>query len=630
MFTDMAGSTASAQLNEAEALRLRHEQAGLLRSLFAAHQGREIKSMGDGFLAEFESALRATQCAIEIQRRIFERNATSGASPIHLRIGIHLGDVEQQGSDIFGDAVNIASRIQPVAEIGGICVSHAVQEQVWNKISDRLERLPPTALKGLRTPVELFRIVLPWTVPEPRAVRVGSAGLAVLPFTNMSVDPSDLYFADGLTEELITVLSQIKDLRVIARTSVMPYKSTSKGVAQIGAELRVSSILEGSVRKAGNRLRVTAQLIDVESEGHVWARSYDRELVDVFAVQSEVARQVAGALRVELRPGEVARLEARPVVKPESYLACLKGRTLLNRDTKRATLEAAKERFQAAISLDEGNAAAYSGLADTVTRLGWWHRDLPPEESEQVTRRLVARAIELDPNLAEAHQSLGLVLWRNDLVAAEKEVRLAISLNPSYSQAHNTLANMLQDGNRPEEALVEFSLAEEADPAWILNLYHMAHLLIWLGRLDEAHAKIQRIDALDPADLGYRATRAEYYLARSDLEQARKELELAERLTDEPRDKMLWRALSLAWAGERDQARSILKNNESLPARPTRAADVARIYAELGDLDECFRWLDTAYSTVTLPLQPWRLNPRLERVRRDPRFQELLKKRNLA
>lgn len=630
MFTDMVGYTASTHADEGRTLGLLRQHAELVRPLVAVHQGREIKSTGDGFLVEFDSALKATQCAVTIQRLIHERNAEEGLAPFQIRIGIHLGDVVQTGTDIMGDTVNIAARIEPLAEPGGICLSGAVYEQVRNKIPEKLEKLPSTALKGLSGPVDIYRVVLPWTTRESPARNTTITGIAILPFTNISPDPNDEYFADGLTEELITVLSQFRELRVIARTSVTPYKATAKGVAQIGSELGVSSILEGSVRKAGNQLRITAQLIDVTTQGHVWANSYNRELNDVFAVQAELAKQVADALKIQLRATEAARLGSRPTVRPDSYLAYLKGRTLLHRDTSRTTLDAAKERFETAISLDSKNAAAYSGLADTIIRLGWWYRDVPADESEGAARRLADRALELDPNMAEAHASLGLVLWRDGPEAAEKEFRLALALSPSYSEAHNSLANLLLDENRPDEALVEFTLAEEADPLWAHNLFHMASALIWLRRLDEAFERLQKLAPLSKSEDRYHFILADYHLARSDLESYGKEIEQFILQLKDPRDKQLVRAADLAWQGEQEQARAILRQDEALPDRPTSAALIARIYAYLGDLDNCFRWVDRAYATTNLALQPWRHDPRLEAVRKDPRFLELLKKRNLA
>jgi adenylate cyclase len=349
MFTDMVGSTALAQANEVEALRLRDEQQVLIRRLVPAHHGREIKSLGDGFLVEFDSALHAVQCAIAIQQAVRERIDPEEVPPLRLRIGIHLGDVEVRGTDIVGDSVNVASRIESLAEPGGICVTEPVFGQVHNKVALRLEKIGPAALKGVQFPVSVYRVALPregdGDVP-PSGV---SPGLAVLPFSNISPDPNDAYFADGLTEELITVLSQMGGLRVIARTSVASYKSTTKGVAQIGSELRVSSLLEGSVRKAGTRLRVTAQLIDVGSEGHLWAKSYDRELDDIFAVQSELAHEVAEALKVELRASESARMEHRPSVRTDSYLAYLKGRIRLQQESAIASSadgEAALQEFE--------------------------------------------------------------------------------------------------------------------------------------------------------------------------------------------------------------------------------------------------------------------------------------------
>jgi adenylate cyclase len=630
MFTDMVGYTAASQADEKATLALRKEQEAILRPLLTEHQGRKVKSTGDGLLVEFESALKATECAVNIQRRLHERNAKNGITPINLRIGIHLGDVEQQGTDIFGDAVNIASRIEPLASPGGVCVSGEVFSQIRNKIPNKFEKLPPTGLKGVQVSIEIYRVILPWTNRELASETSGPAGIAVLPFINISPDPKDEYFADGLTEELITVLSQLRELRVISRTSVMLYKATPKSASQIGAELGVVSILEGSVRKAGSRLRVTAQLIDARSDRHLWAKTYDRELDDVFAVQAEIAKQVAEALEVELRPTEESRLESRPAVRPDSYLAYLKGRTLFHSFSKES-LEAAKEQFELAISLDSQNAAAHAGLADVIRVIGLNYSDFPREDWEETSRRLATRAIDLDPSLAEAHTSLALILWTDyDFTAAEKEFKLALSLNPSYSLAHYTYAAFMQDEGRTDEALQEHALAEAADPLSSLNLAFLAQLLINLGKLDEAFVKIQRMGELEPDSLSYHLASVAYHLARSDLEQGLKEIRRIVELQPAPRDKQLAQAFYYALSGEKEQARALLRQDQTLPDRPRMAHVIARIYAELGDLDECFRWLEMAIGSRFIAIRSWRLDPRFERVRRDPRFRGMLKKLNLA
>ena len=630
MFTDMVGFTASAQTNETDALKLLREQEELVRPLLATHQGREIKSTGDGFLVEFDSALRAVQCAIDIHQHLQERNSQPGVTPITLRIGVHLGDVEERGSDIFGDSVNIASRIEPIAEPGGICISEPVFGQVRNKIPNRLEALGPRALKNVRFPMAVYRVVLPWTVKEPPSASSGPTRLAVLPFANISPDPNDEYFADGLTEEMITVLSQLRGLRVIARTSVSLYKSTPKSISQIGADLGVDAVLEGSVRKAGGQLRITVQLIDVGTQEHTWTHTYDRQLDNVFAVQAEIAKQVARQLKVAVGSSEAARLESRPTVRPDSYLAYLKGRTLLHRGLQ-ASFEAAKEQFELAISLDPDNAAAYSGLADVTHVMGLWSTDVPQAKLDETGRGLVARAVELDPNLAEAHTSLGMFLWDGfEYDAAEKELKLALSLNPSYSQAHLWYAGLLEDEGRTEEALVECSLAEGTDPLSVLNLLVFAHLLLWLGRYDEALAKAQKVGELDSFGLAYHDLMGDYYTARSDLEGCRGELNKCEELSPEPRLKLNYRAWYHAVSGEKDRARAILQQSETLPRSPGTDWTAAYVRAEIGDLDECFRLLEKSVDNHFVYFQGWRLNPRLENVRRDPRFQVLLKKMNLA
>jgi adenylate cyclase len=628
MFTDMVGSTAAAQADEARALKLREEQAGLVRSLFATHQGHEIKSMGDGFLAEFDSALRAVQCAIDIQQHLHERNAQPGASPILLRIGVHLGDVEQRESDIFGDAVNIASRIEPTAPPGGVCISGQVFDQVRNKIPNQLEKLPSTPLKGLDVQVDIYRVGLPWNLPGTPSTGGGPTRIAVLPFTNMSPDPADLYFADGLTEELITVLSQLRELRVIARTSVMQYKSTTKEVSQIGANLGVSSILEGSVRRAGNRLRITAQLIDVHSQEHVWAKSYDRELDDVFVVQSEVAKQVASALKIELRPSETARLESRPAVRPDSYLAYLKGRSLLQSDWSEKVFRDAKEQFELALSLDPTNARAHSGLADALVHLKWGRYEKRVRELDQAVRDNAARALALDPALAEAHCSMGNVVWdeRKNL-EAEKEFRLAISLNPSYATAHFSLCQLLLTFARTDEALQELVLAEELDPTSVFYASWRCSLLFFLRRLDEDAVRLERLRAMDRDGRSYHGNLGFYYFARSEFDQAFKQADRLDAI--EPGEGTNLRVWANVAIGRKDEAWRLIKQEEAQPEKQS-LDQLAQWHVAVGDLDGCFQYLDAALDRNQLPIQIWRIEPKFEPVRMDPRFGDVLNKLNLS
>lgn len=631
MFTDMVGYTALTQADEAAALNLLSQHNALLRPLFSQFRGREIKTVGDSFLVEFDSALEATTCAIEIQRFLHDRNASAPTgSGIRVRIGIHLGDVVHTEDDVFGDSINIASRIEPLAEPGGICVTEPVYGQVQNKIPNQFEKLQPRALKNVQFPVGVYRVLLPWVTTSPSAAPPAPTGLAVLPFSNISPDPNDAYFADGLTEEMITVLSHLKGLRVIARTSVTSYKSTSKRISQIGAELRVSSILEGSMRKAGNRLRVTAQLIDVASEGHLWSKTYDRSLEDVFTLQSELAKEVSEALEIELQGAEAARLDPRPPVRTESYLAYLRGRAHLHGNSQ-ASFEEAKREFELAISLDPKNAAAYSGLADVTRMAGWFYPDLAEADWHESAQRLAVRALELDPNLAEAHASLAVGLGKpddRDYDMAEKEFQRALSISPSYSFAHCWYAMILLDEGRGEEALRELIVCEASDPRWVDGLARLAGLLITLGRLEEGLVRINKIAELDPSSWVPPALLATYYLAQSDRTLSVQQLRVAIERIPEPRLKTLFQAVCHAVAGEEDKARALLTAEEKAPMFPGGVGLIIDAYAELGDVDACFRWIDRAGPLV--PVQGIRMDPRLERIRRDPRYPGLLKRMNLA
>src|SRR5712692_3472833 len=375
MFTDMAGYTALGQKNESLSLALVEEQRKLLRAVFSRHNGREVKTMGDGFLVEFSNAMDAVRCAYDVQRASREFNISQpGDQRITIRIGLHLGDVVESQGDISGDAVNIASRIQSLAENGGICLTRQVYDQVQNKFDLPLRSLGSRSLKNVSSPLELYKMVLPWEKEEKStAAHLDSSRVAVLPFANMSPDPGDSYFADGITEEIISTLSGVSGLNVISRTSIMGYKGTTKRVKEIGGELEAGSVLEGSFRKAGNQIRVTAQLIDVRDDRHVWAHSYDRNLDDVFGVQTDIAKQVSDALRVKILAPEIDRIDKKPTESTKAYTLYLLGRHHLNRRSIEE-IQKAEEYFADAVREDRGFALGYVGLADANQLLAFnWH-----------------------------------------------------------------------------------------------------------------------------------------------------------------------------------------------------------------------------------------------------------------
>jgi adenylate cyclase len=630
MFTDIVGYTALTQSDEPSALKLLERHNQLLRPFFPRFHGREIKTEGDKFLVEFESALEATNCAVELQRLLYEHNLSAGPeAKIIIRIGIHLGDVVHTGDDILGDSVNIASRIEPLATPGGICITEPVFSQVRNKIPNELEKLAPQTLKNVRFPMEIYRVVLPWLVATTSPAGSHNPRLAILPFSNISPDPKDDYIADGLTEELITVISQLPEVRVIARTSVMQYRATTKAVSQIGTELGASTILEGSVRKAGSRLRITAQLVDASTQEHLWASSYDRDLDDVFAVQAEIAKQVAEALKIKLKVPEETRLEARPAVRSESYLAYLKGRTLLAHSAQ-SSHRNAKTQFELAIRLDPQNAAAYAGLASAIRKIGWFYEMGPREPWDAEGRRAASRALELDPNLSEAHSTQAMILWDDfDYPATERELKLAISLNPSNAEAHQIYGHILEELNRPEEALEQYRLAETADPLGEAPLNFHSRLLIWLGRYDEALGVIQKWGVVTGWSIGPHDTLVDYYRARGDLKRALEEIDIVireQKGTDSPND---WKEFAVAWryilTGDTEGARRIVSKLENSPGMPLTMAFCGWWYAAMGDVDACFRCWERAARERALPAQHLILDPEIEAIRKDPRFPALLK-----
>jgi adenylate cyclase len=628
MFTDTVDYTASTQTDEARALELLHSQKELIRPLLTAHHGREIKSTGDGFLVEFGSALKATQCAIAIQRQIHERNAQPGITPIRIRIGIHLGDVEERGADILGDAVNIAARVEPVAEAGGICLSGAVREQVWNKIPEKLEKLPSTPLKGLQAPTDIYRVLLPWTTWERPPASAGSSGLAVIPFANISPDPKDEYFADGLTEELITVLSHLRGLRVIARTSVMQYKSAPKPASQIGAELGVSWILEGSVRKAGNRLRIAAQLIDASSQGHAWASTYDRELDDVFAIQAEIAERVASSLKVQLLDADRHRLEKGRERSVEAYTLLLKGRYNLQRADKNS-LEAAIEYFEEAIAQDPSYAAAYAGLSYTYSILGYLDI-VDPSEAHPKAEKHARTALELDEGLAEAHVSLAVTFWaKYDFESREKELKRALELNPNLAQAHLLLADGWRLTGRWDDALKEVEKAVELDPRSVETAGDAGSSYLYCNQYDQAIQHLTDALEMDPRHALYLTNLGLAHIQKGSIEEGLAEVKRAAEMSSSPSFRDL--AYAYVKAGLPEEARKLLASLlQSSSGNLSHSVSIGGVYAVLGEREKALDWLEKAYAERSGYLPSVATDFVFDNLRDEPRFHSLLKKMNLA
>ncbi len=629
MFTDTVGYTASTQTDEGRTLNLLHQQSGLLRSLFAIHDGREIKSTGDGFLVEFDSALKAFQCAVNVQRRIHERNSEGVPAQLGVRIGVHLGDVVESGSDILGDAVNIAARIEPLAEPGGICVSGAVYEQVRSKVRDKFEKLQPPAMKGVQVPIEVYRVVLPWAGgdhPQAQDAALGigdKTRIAVLPFTNISPDPTDEYFADGLTEELIANLSLVSGLKVIARTSVIGYRRTEKKVTTIGQELGVGTVVEGSVRRAGGRIRVTVQVIDVATEEHLWTAKYDDDLNDIFAVQSDIATKVATALPGNLSkaPGSVPTL-AKPS-ETTAYLAFLQGQSLMWK-TDAASLRQSLQHFEEAVRLDPTFARAYAGIARVYVQLATTG-GLPWMEAIRLGNLAAAKAATIDPNLAEAHSLLGELAFMADDAAdvLDRELRRALELNPNLAQARAVLGFLAGSLGILESYLAQAEEAYRLDPLSPPTIRTLGNALLFSGRGEDALALWKKHLDLNPVEC-YRGM-VEIYLTRGDLKQAESTVREMEKVAPSSALTYLSRGLVSALQGDRKGAMEMVANLEkSYSEDYVQQSNVGFIFLALGDLDKFFDYMFQAAKAHTLQLSRVRFSPLIALARRDPRFIELL------
>ncbi len=640
MFADVVGYTALAQENEALALEILSEERKLLREAFASHEGAEIKTIGDAFLVEFPSALGAVRCAVAMQSAIRHRNVSSTSSEsIQVRIGIHAGDVIQSENDILGDAVNVASRIEPLAEPGGICVSEQVYNDIRNKLENPMVSLGEVQLKNVEFPMELFKVVvMPWE-EEPGAALVvkgrnnsilDTKRVAVLPMTNMSAE-SDDYFSDGMTEELISTICTISDLHVISRTSAMKYKNTTKSAPEIGKELNAGSMLEGSVRKAGNRVRITIQLIDVNTDEHVWSQVYERNIEDVFAIQSDIAKQVSEALKVNLLAAEKVLIDKTPTRDANAHDLYLQGRYHWRKGTEEE-LRSAMRYFEQAIEVDHSYASAYIGLADCYIGL-CDEGCLNAKEAYMRIEPLVRKALELDDKLPEAHATMALLLqdYQWNWEGAEKGFRRAVELNPNWSIVCQSYGVHLALRGRFMQAITEIRRAEELDPYSIDIHDCAAEIYRCANRSDSAIEECNRMLELDPNFVPAYVKLGKTYLQKSRFKEGVNAMEKAFELSHGGLLVKSWLAYAYGIVGRKEDAKGIISELERSPAgRYVSPFNIAISYAGLMDTDATIAWLVKAYDQHTSTIGKIKVDPMFDFLRSDSRFIELQRKIGLA
>jgi len=617
MFTDIVGYTKLTQANEASALELLDTHRKLIRPVFAKFGGLEVKTIGDAFLVEFASALQAVESAVEMQRVLHEYDETN-QNKIPVRIGIHVGDVVHKDGDVYGDAINIASRIEPRAEAGGICISEQVYDQVKNKFSLPFVRLESIELKNVKDSIDVFRIVLPWDGEQSIAeAEHDRRRIAVLPFASFSSDPNDEYFADGITEEIISTVSNIGELSVISRTSVMGYKGTAKKVREIGRELDVGSILEGSFRKAGNKIRITTQLIEVMNDRHVWSQIYDRELDDVFAVQSDIAKQVASALRVKILPHEEKQIEKAPTKSTEAHVLYLKGLHYWNERNHEALLKAI-DYFEHAIGKDREYALAYSGVADCYSVLSD-HGYLPRAEAIPKAQANAEKAIQLDDELSEAHASLGLATQGTNIETSRRELRRAIELNPNNAYAHMWYGLVAE---QIDERVSECEKAVELDP---LNLQINSSLgaeYYTAMRLDASIVQLRKTEELGPEFTPVHMWLGLAYSMKGKHDEAIREARIAMKLRPETKRLM---GVVLARAGLVDEAKGVVHELDN-SAEYVDPADLAWLYAAIGMKELAIERLGKAVEENSAHLTYFANDPTMARFREDPQVAAMLEK----
>jgi TolB-like protein/Flp pilus assembly protein TadD len=552
---DVAGYSRLIGADEGGTLQaLKAIRAELIDPNIAAHNGRLVKTTGDGLLVEFGSVVDALNCASEVQASVTERNATVPADKrIEFRIGINVGDIVVEDGDIFGDGVNVAARLEGLAEPGGICVSSRVQEDAVGKLELSFEDMGEQALKNIARPVRAYRVAtgpVPSAAPERPALPLpDKPSIAVLPFANMSGDPEQEYFADGMVEDITTALSKLRWFFVIARNSAFVYKGRAVDVKQVGRELGVRYVLEGSVRRGGSRLRITAQLVDAVTGNHVWAERYDRDLADIFAVQDEITEHVVAAIEPELYAAEYLRSQRKPPQSLDAWECITRALAYVGQST-RAGGEEAEALCRRAIAIAPDYGQAHSLLAWVILRrtgVSQVAAVLPEATAEART------ALHLDERDPWAHIVQGVVLFRmRRHEEAERSYRRALECNPNSALAHAALGYALAAQGKYEEAIGSAERALRLSPGNSLAEAQAAHVIVF-ARFGTSEYAVSETAAREMLQRYSEYLPAHYVLISASAMQRKLDAAataLADVLRLQPDFSLAWLHKNMPWVGE--------------------------------------------------------------------------------
>jgi adenylate cyclase len=695
MFTDMVGYSALAQRDDKVALELLEEHRRLLREIFPRFHGTEIKTIGDAFLVEFGSALEAAQCAIEIQRTLAKRNHdVTSDRRIELKIGIHIGDVVHRDGDVYGDGVNIASRIEQLAGAGGICVSMDVERQIRNALEARFEKFGTADLKNIKLPMDLFRIVLPWesgartasplertskksplliaaavlvtiafivggwwwsehpskyqqsaatqpATPVAPAKAPDQKSVAVLPFVNMSDDKGSEYFSDGVSEELLTVLQKIPGMHVAARTSAFSFKGKNATAQEIGQKLGVAYLVDGSVRKSGEAVRIAARLARADTGEELWSENFTRNLKDVFAVQTELAETIVAQVRDRLTgsaadsadkqkiQAEVQAAEKGGTKNVEAHQLYLQGRFYENRHSEKSAREALAA-YQHAVELDPGFALAWAGVAGTNV----WLAAFATEGGQKTfdahlssARDAVTRALSIEPNLPEALLARGSIETNFDFNwnGAAQTLTKALALAPADPNIVTAAGNLEIARGNVDRAIELYRKAVELDPVNPQARAFLAFNLAATKRFAEARAEFPRVVELNPAAPWAHAGLGLSYLLENKFEEA---------ATAAQADAGDWARLVIVacarWGQKKIPEADAALAQLSKDFAETAAYQIAEVHAYRGNKDKAFEWLERARRQRDPGLAGLRKDPLLPNLHDDPRWNAFLRTMGLA